>query len=120
VDDISEVMPSMRGRAIRVKGLLEIPALAVDADHVTFHSVDGKYAATLTLQQARDFGLLLYELDGQFLPDAKGGPYRLVTPGLGDLCANVKAVGRIEVRAGSGKDTRPAVRPPECAVEGQG
>ena len=120
VDDISEVMPSMRGRAIRVKGLLEIPALAVDADHVTFHSVDGKYAATLTLQQARDFGLLLYELDGQPLPDGKGGPYRLVTPGLGDLCANVKAVGRIEVRAGSGEDTRPTVRPPECAVDGQG
>ena len=119
VDDISEVMPSMRGRAIRVKGLLEIPALAVDADHVTFHSVDGKYAATLTLQQARDFGLLLYELDGQPLPDGKGGPYRLVTPGLGDLCANVKALGRIEVRAGSGKDTRPADRPPECAIDGQ-
>nr|HNI20741.1 2-dehydropantoate 2-reductase [Nitrospira sp.] len=89
VDDISELMPSMRGRAIRVKGLLEVPALAVDADHVTFHSVDGKYAATLTLQQAQDFGLLLYELDGQPLPDGKGGPYRLVTPGLGDLCANV-------------------------------
>jgi 2-dehydropantoate 2-reductase len=86
-------MPSMRGRAIRVKGLLDIPALAVDADHVTFHSVDGKYAATLTLQQAREFGLLLYELDGQPLPDGKGGPYRLVTPGLGDLCANVKARG---------------------------
>ena len=119
VDDISEVMPSMRGRAIRVKGLLEIPALAVDADHVTFHSVDGKYAATLTLQQARDFGLLLYELDGQPLSDGKGGPYRLVTPGLGDLCANVKGVGRIEVRAGSGKDTRPSVRPPECTPEGQ-
>lgn len=118
VDDVSEVMPSMRGRAIRVKGLLEIPALAVDADHVTFHSVDGQYAATLTLQQARDFGLLLYELDGQPLPDGKGGPYRLVTPGLGDLCANVKAVGRIEVRSGSGKDTRPSVRPPECAVDG--
>lgn len=120
VDDISEMMPSMQGRAIRVKGLLEIPALAVDADHVTFHSVDGKYAATLTLQQAQEFGLLLYELDGQPLPDGKGGPYRLVTPGLGDLCANVKAVGRIEVRAGLGKDTRPTVRPPECATDGQG
>lgn len=119
VEDISQLMPSMRGRAIRVKGLLDIPALAVDADHVTFHSVDGKYAATLTLQQAQEFGLLLYELDGQPLPDGKGGPYRLVTPGLGDLCANVKGVGRIEVRAGSGKDTRPSVRPPECTPEGR-
>ena len=78
-----------------------------------------KRESSLTLQQAQDFGLLLYELDGQPLPDGKGGPYRLVTPGLGDLCANVKAVGRIEVRAGSGKDTRPDVRPPECAVDGK-
>jgi 2-dehydropantoate 2-reductase len=119
VEDVSQLMPSMRGRAIRVKGLLDIPALAVDADHVTFHSIDGKYAATLTLQQARDFGLLLYEVDGQALSDGKGGPYRLVTPGLGDLCANVKGVGRIEVRTGSGKDTRPSVRLPECTADGQ-
>ena len=107
VADVSTVMPGMTGRAIRVKGLLDVPALAIDADHVTFHSLDGKYAATLTLQQAKDFGLLLYELNGEPLPDGKGGPYRLITPGLGDLCANVKGVGRIEVRIGSGKDTRP-------------
>lgn len=107
VADVSTVMPGMRGRAIKVKGLLDVPALAIEADHVTFHSIDGKYAATLTLQQARDFGLLLYELDGKPLPDGKGGPYRLITPGLDDLCANVKGVGRIEVGVGSGKDTRP-------------
>jgi 2-dehydropantoate 2-reductase len=107
IDDVGAVMPGMTGKAIRVKGLLDVPALAVEADHVTFHSLDGSYAATLTLQQARDFGLLLYELDGAPLPDGKGGPFRLITPGLGDLCANVKGVGRIEVRIGSGKDTRP-------------
>ena len=107
VEDVGTVMPGMAGKAIRVKGLLDVPALEIDADHVTFHSLDGKYAATLTLKQASDFGLLLYELNGQPLPDGKGGPYRLVTPGLGDLCANVKGVGRIEVRIGNGKDTRP-------------
>ncbi|MFO0707271.1 MAG: 2-dehydropantoate 2-reductase [Nitrospira sp.] len=107
VEDIGTVMPGMAGKAIRVKGLLDVPALEINADHVTFHSLDGKYAATLTLKQACDFGLLLYELNGQPLPDGKGGPYRLVTPGLGDLCANVKGVGRIEVRIGNGKDTRP-------------
>ncbi|MCS6286653.1 MAG: 2-dehydropantoate 2-reductase [Nitrospira sp.] len=107
VADVSTVMPGMTGKAIRVKGLLDVPALAIEADHVTFHSLDGKYAATLTLQQAREFGLLLYELNGAPLPDGKGGPYRLITPGLGDLCANVKGVGRIEVRVGNGKDTRP-------------
>lgn len=117
VEDVSKVMPSMKGRAIAVKGLLEVPALVIQADHVTFHSTDGKYAATLTLQQARDYGLLLYELDGESLPESKGGAFRLITPGLGDLCANVKGVGRIEVRTGTGKDTRPSERPPECAAE---
>ena len=114
VDDISRKMPSMRGRAITVKGLLEIPALDIDADHVTFHSADGQYAATLTLAQAREFGWLVYDVDGQPLPDNKGGPFRLITPGLGDLCANVKGVNRIELRKGAGKDTRPSERPPAC------
>jgi 2-dehydropantoate 2-reductase len=116
VEDVSQKMPSMRGRAITVKGLLDVPALQIEADHVTFHSGDGQYAATLTLKQAKEFGLLLYELDDESLPDVNGGPFRLITPGLGDLCANVKAVNRIEVRIGAGKDTRPSERPPSCGT----
>jgi 2-dehydropantoate 2-reductase len=112
VADVSVVMPGMQGRAIHLKGLLDVPALNIDADHATVHSLDGKYAATLTLQQARDFGLLLYELDGEPLPDEKGGPFRLITPGLGDLCANVKGVGRIEITKGPGRDTRQTTCPP--------
>ncbi len=108
--DVSTVMPNMKGRGIRVKGLLDIPALAIGADHVSFHSLDGKYSACLTLQQAREYGVLVYELDGTGLPDAKGGPFRLVTPGLGDLCANVKGVTRIEVTKGRGTDTRPSIQ----------
>jgi 2-dehydropantoate 2-reductase len=100
----------VKGTGIRVKGLLDIPALAIGAGHVTFHASDGSYSACLTLQQAREFGILVYELDGVALPDAKGGPFRLVTPGLGDLCANVKGVSRIEVTIGTGPDTRPSVR----------
>jgi 2-dehydropantoate 2-reductase len=115
--DVNRVMPGMTGSAITVKGLLEVPALGIQADHVTFHSNDGKYATTLTLKQANDFALLVYELDGEPLPDRNGGPFRLITPGLGDLCANVKAVGRIEVRVGPGKDTRPSERPPRCTSE---
>jgi 2-dehydropantoate 2-reductase len=105
--NISTVMPGMKGKGIRVKGLLDIPALAIGADHVTFHASDGNYSACLTLQQAREYGVLVYELDGAALPDAKGGPFRLVTPGLGDMCANVKGVARIEVTIGTGTDTRP-------------
>jgi 2-dehydropantoate 2-reductase len=105
-------MPGMKGRAIAVRGLLDVPALNIDADHVTFHSLDGKYAVALTLQQARDFGVLVYELDGEPLPDGKGGPFRLITPGLGDLCANVKGVGKIEITTGPGRDTRQTTCPP--------
>ncbi len=112
VADVTPMMPGIQGRAITLKGLLDVPALKVEADHVTFHSMDGKYAATLTLQQARDFGILLYELDGQPLPDGKGGPFRLITPGLGDVCANVKGVGQIEVTKGPGRDTRQTTCPP--------
>ena len=108
--DISTVMPGMQGKGIRLKALLDVPALGIEADHVTVHSGDGKYSACLTLEQARSFGVLVYELDGAPLPESKGGPFRLVTPGLGDLCANVKGVGRIEVTIGTGTDTRPSVR----------
>jgi 2-dehydropantoate 2-reductase len=110
VADIGALMPSMRGKGIRVKGLLEVPALVIGADHVTFHSLDGKYSASLTLQQARAYGILVYEADGQPLPSDRGGPFRLVTPGLGDLCANVKGVGRIEITKGAGRDTRPSTK----------
>ena len=105
--DISTVMPGMMGKGIRLRGLLDVPALGINADHVTVYSADGKYSVCLTLQQAKEYGVLVYELDGAALPDAKGGPFRLVTPGLGDLCANVKGVARIEVTIGIGIDTRP-------------
>ena len=105
--DISTVMPGMQGTGIRIQGLLDVPALGIKADHVTVHSGDGKYSVCLTLDQARAFGVLVYELDGEPLPESKGGPFRLVTPGLGDLCANVKGVARIEVTIGTGTDTRP-------------
>lgn len=108
--DVSTVMPNMQGKGIRLKGLLDVPALSIQADHVTFHSGDGKYAVSLTLQQAGEFGILVYELNGHALPLENGGPFRLITPGLGDLCANVKGVARVEITQGMGADTRPSLR----------
>jgi len=110
VEDVGRLVPGMKGRGIHMRGLLEVPALAIGADHVTFHSHDGRFAASLTIKQAVDHGILIYQLDGEPLPEAKGGPFRLVTPGLGDLCANVKGVGRIEITIGVGRDTRPSTR----------
>ncbi|GJL54201.1 MAG: hypothetical protein NPIRA02_13330 [Nitrospirales bacterium] len=107
VPDISVVMPKMNGRGVRMSGLLDVATLQAEADHVTFHSQDGQFAATLTIAQAREFGILIYEVDGNQLSPEKGGSFRLVTPGLGDLCANVKHVARIEITKGVGRDTRP-------------
>ncbi|MDT7041283.1 molybdopterin-dependent oxidoreductase [Candidatus Nitronereus thalassa] len=110
VEEISVLMPGMGGLGIRVAGLLELTALPIGSDHVTFSSADGQYSASLTLDQAKKFGILLYQVDKAPLPADKGGPFRLVTPGLGDLCANVKNVGQITVTVGLGKDTRPEER----------
>jgi 2-dehydropantoate 2-reductase len=110
--DVSTLMAGMKGRGIRLKGLLDVPTLAIEADHVVFHASDGTYSACLTLEQVRDHGVLIYELDGVPLPDTKGGPFRLITPGLGDLCANVKGVARIEITKGPGRDTRQTTCPP--------
>ncbi|MBM4123746.1 MAG: 2-dehydropantoate 2-reductase [Nitrospira sp.] len=110
VPDVGVPSPGTKGRGVRVKGLLEVPALAIGADHVTFHSQDGRYAASLTLKQAMDYGILIYQLDGASLPEQNGGPFRLIAPGLGDLCANVKGVARIELTIGPGQDTRPSIK----------
>jgi 2-dehydropantoate 2-reductase len=110
VHDLEGVVSGVRARGIRLGGLLELPAPEIDADHVTFHAEDGRFAASLTLGEAKEHGILVYELDGKPLPDKNGGPFRLIAPGLGDLCANVKAVARIEFTRGPGKDTRPSQR----------
>lgn len=108
--DISTLMPGMQGKGIKLAGLLELVTIPHDADHVTFISKDGQYSASLTIDQARDFGIVVYQVDGQPLPPHKGGPFRLITPGLGDLCANVKDIGQIKVSTGPGTDTRPEER----------
>jgi 2-dehydropantoate 2-reductase len=110
VSDASTTIGGRKGTGIRLRGLLDIPALQLGADHVTLHSHDGKFSASLTLEQAREFGILLYDVEGEAIPEQKGGPFRLVAPGLGDLCAHVKGVNRIEVTKGAGKDTRPSMR----------
>jgi len=107
VPDVGAVIPGLQGKGIRVRALIEMVTPQVTVDHVTFHSRDGQYAASLTLAQANDFGILVYELDGQPFPKDQGGPFRLFTPGLGDLCANVKDVSRIHLSQGKGADNRP-------------
>jgi len=108
IPDVSVAIPGMRGQAVRIRALLNIATCKIGADHVTFHSADGRYAASLHLKEAAESGILVYRRDGRPLSKEEGGPFRLITPGLGDWCANVKDVTRIEFTVGPGKDTRPA------------
>jgi len=110
VPDVSTIASGLRGRGVRMEGLLDVATLRPGADHVTFHAQDGHFAASLTLEQTREYGIVIYELEGGPLSQSEGGPFRLVTPGLGDLCANVKHVARIELSKGLGRDTRPSLK----------
>lgn len=108
VEDVSTLDPRFRGKGIRVRALLDVATMMPGADHVTFHSQDGRYAASVTIEQARRYGVILYQVDGEPLSPPQGGPFRLLAPGLGDLCANVKHLGRLEITRGPGSDTRPS------------
>jgi len=108
VPDMSVEVEGLKGQAIRLRALLDIATCKIGADHVTFHSADGRYATSLHLTEAAEHGLLIYMQDGHPLRAENGGPFRLVTPGLGDWCASVKGVTRIEFTVGPGKDTCPA------------
>jgi 2-dehydropantoate 2-reductase len=107
VPDVSVEDPRVRGQGVRVRALLNAATCTIGADHVTFHSADGQYAASLHLNEAAESGILIYQLDGRPLRQEEGGPFRLITPSMGDWCASVKSVRRIEFTVGPGKDSRP-------------
>lgn len=115
VSELPTVMPGMSVRGVKFQAILDVVTLNVGADHVTFESQDRKFSACLTIKQAADFGILVYEQNGAPFPSERGGPFRLVTPGLGDLCANVKQVGKIIFSKGLISDSRPPQVCPEKA-----
>ena len=115
VSKLPNLMPGMNICGVKLQAVLDAVTLDVGADHMTFESQDGKFSACLTIKQAVEFGILVYGLDGLPFPSERGGPFRLVTPGLGDLCANVKQVGKIIFSKGLISDSRPPQVCPEKA-----
>jgi DMSO/TMAO reductase YedYZ molybdopterin-dependent catalytic subunit len=105
VDDVSRLVSGMAGSGVRVRALLKESNPLPKADHITFHSLDGKFAASIPLQDAIENGILIYKRDGGPLPDSKGGPIRLIVPHGDNACGNVKSVIKMELTVGKGKDT---------------
>jgi len=114
IDDVGELIPGRVGRAVRLRSILDRVRPSEELDYLTVESTDGKFAASVPLEQLRR-AVIAYRLDNQPLPKENGGPLRFLIPndegcatGGADACANVKFVGTLRLTKGPGRDTRPA------------
>ncbi len=105
IEDVSTLVAGMVGSGVRVKAILNEAKPISGSDYATFHSLDGKFAASVSLSEVLENGILIYKRDGGPIPVSKGGPVRLAIPCGENECANVKGVNRIEMTVGKGKDT---------------
>lgn len=82
---------------VRLSDLLDGAGVRATAKAVTFHSFDGVYTESLTLDQARRSDVIVaYRMQGKDIPDRHGGPVRLyVAPMYG--YKSLKWLDRIEV-----------------------
>jgi DMSO/TMAO reductase YedYZ molybdopterin-dependent catalytic subunit len=87
----------LRWGGVAPRTILDMAGLKPTASYVNFHALGGSYADSLPLSLVDDVQTVLADtLDEQPLPDAHGGPLRLVVPKqLG--YKNVKWVVRLEV-----------------------
>ncbi|MCY4582633.1 MAG: molybdopterin-dependent oxidoreductase [Chloroflexi bacterium] len=114
VADVSTLAQGREGSAVRFTSVLEAAAAQVDAEFLTLEA-DGGFAASIPLAAVIDQALLLYALDGEPLPQEKGGPVRFLIPNPAacgtaevDTCANVKFLNSIHLGAERGRDVRPS------------
>ncbi len=71
-------VPDVRWQGVRLADLLDQAGVQQGAGAVRFVSFDGAYTETLTLEQARrDDVMVAYELEGEPISTAHGGPVRL-------------------------------------------
>lgn len=113
VADVSTLAPGREGSAVRFASVLEAASAQADAEFLTLEA-DGGFAASIPLAAVADEALLLYALDGEPLPQEKGGPVRFLIPNPAacgtdeiDTCANVKYLNAISLSAERGRDVRP-------------
>jgi DMSO/TMAO reductase YedYZ molybdopterin-dependent catalytic subunit len=113
IDDVSQLEPRRKGKAVKISAILDSVGPLAAATHLTLHASTDNFAASIPLDQVRDLGLLIFEINGDNLQSSDGGPFRFLIPNVAacktadvDACANVKFLDRIELNVGQGKDTR--------------
>jgi G3E family GTPase len=101
--DVSAHFPKRKGSAARVRALLDHLGVASDGRAVVVAG-DGFASDPVDLPVLAE-GVLLHSLEGEPLPDAQGGPFRLLIPEEASetpiSCANVKGVAKVVVRTHS-------------------
>jgi DMSO/TMAO reductase YedYZ molybdopterin-dependent catalytic subunit len=112
VEDVSREVEGRQGRGVRLRSLIDQAGCKDGADHATLASTDGEFTASVPLDDILD-AILVYQLNGEPLPEQYGGPIRFLSPdaaachtGGADTCANVKFLGRIELTRGKVEDSR--------------
>jgi DMSO/TMAO reductase YedYZ molybdopterin-dependent catalytic subunit len=106
VEHTETLSPKVKGEGVRVGALLARVTASFPVTHVMLHD-DGEYRACLTKQEAVESAVLAHRLDGAPLPDAMGGPLRLLVPASANACLSVKRVTRIVLLDHAEPDTVP-------------
>jgi 2-dehydropantoate 2-reductase len=110
IADVSQLVSKREGRGVKLEALLAVARPQPEAKYITLHSSDGTFSASIERAEIEDRALLIYQQkDGTPVPDSAGGPIRFVIPNFNDPCANVRGLGRIELSATPGRDTRPSL-----------
>jgi DMSO/TMAO reductase YedYZ molybdopterin-dependent catalytic subunit len=106
VDGTERLSPKVRGEGVKLGALIDRARPSAQATHVMIHD-DGEYRACLAMAEARDAAVLAHRLDGAPLPDAMGGPVRLLVPTSANACLSVKRVTRVVLLDHAEPDTVP-------------
>lgn len=114
INDVSRLVPSRKGDAITLRGLLAIAKPQSDVRYLTLHASADNFHASIPLEKIVEKAFLIYRLDGQPLTAKAGGPFRFFIPdhlachaAEIDECANVKFVDHLELTVERGFDNRP-------------
>ena len=97
VADVSARVPGRAGAAVSLAEVLALTFPSPD-DQLVLVATDGLTTAPVRVAEAEG-ALLVHSLAQEPLPDAQGGPFRVLTPKGQSSCANVKGLARVVILA---------------------